>query len=299
MKRIASYNNNYHKFQSEGAKYAEITAMINGKESVYILYADKKGNFIFNMREVSAFLFAYKDVYNYEGNEVDANQSETIVFTIAIYSYKGNLIEESPFKVTFFNGVFQRWEHSFVCDGVVNLSDKAMPYFEGYPFEYSKVKGSEVERILIDDGSDLGTDENVRIIRPHCCNGFYLKWHNSKWGYSYYLFDRIGQEKLSAKSIGTLKEQLSWTDNVLELGKEGHREIKLHAQVDYADRELMKSLITSNEVYLYTGRKGQKATANDWLEVRVKGGVKETNKNNAFEQVLSLILPKEQTRTRI
>ncbi len=64
--------------------------------------------------------------------------------------------------------------------------------------------------------------------------------------------------------------------------------------MDYADRELMKSLVSSNEVYLYTGRKGHKATATDWLEVRVKGGVQETNKGNSFKQVVTLVLPKEQ-----
>ncbi len=301
MIRIASHNNNYHRFVKENASYAIIT--VNGVE--YILYPDKYGKFLFNTREVSYFLFDYKDVFNYEKNLIDKNQSKVVFFKIDIYhetdiSNTVTKIDTKNFKTTFFNGVFQRWECPSVADGVVNLSDIKMPYFEGYPFEYSEVKGADVERVLVDDGSGLGVDENVRIIRRNCCNdGYYLKWHNGKWGYSYYLFDRIGQEKLSAKSVGELREQFSWTDNGLELGKEAQREIQLFKQVDYADRELMKSLMTSNEVYLYTGRNGQKATANDWLEVRVKGGVKETNKNGTFKQVVTLLLPKEQVRSRI
>ncbi len=296
MNRIASYNNNFYRFTVAGAKYAVIK--VDSQE--FVLYCDAEGHFMFNTREFSNFLFAYKDTYNYEGNKVDDNQSKTKYFTVRAYDYNDVLMDTKSFKATFFNGVFQRWECPSVADGVVNLSDIKMPYFEGYPFEYSEVKGVNVERVLVDDGSGLGTDDNVRIIRRNCCNdGYYLKWHNGKWGYSYYLFDRIGQEKLSAKSVGELREQFSWTDNGLELGKEAQREIQLFKQVDYADRELMKSLMTSNEVYLYTGRNGQRATANDWLEVRVKGGVKETNKNGTFKQVVTLLLPKEQVRSRI
>ncbi len=304
MNKIPAFNNNYHKFTKVGTTYCVIKAL--GQK--YILYPDKDKNYIFNTKEISKFLFDYKDAFNYDESKIDTNQSKEVNFDIEFY-YKP-LFSDKPenrgtdtFKATFFNGVFQRWERPFVCDGIVNLSDEKMPYFEAYPFEYSKVQGNDVKRVLVDDGTGRMRDnidlDKLRIIRSQCCDGFYLKWHNNKWGYSYYLFDRIGQEKISPKSIGRLKEQFSWTYNRLELGKTGQREIKLFKQVDYTDRELMKSLMTSNEVYLYTGKKGQKATANDWLEVQVKGGVNETNKDNSFKQVVTLILPQEQTRKRI
>ncbi len=295
MKRVASHNNNYFEFLETESDYAIITRKDNGRE--YILYP-ASGKYIFNTIEISKFLFENKDTFNYDKNIIDVNNSKTLDFHIDCWFIDQTEMQDD-FSVTFFNGVFQRWECPFVGDGIVNLSDGKMPYFEGYPFEYSEVIGNEVKRVLVDDGSGLGTDENVRIIRPHCCEGFYLKWHNGKWGYSYYLFDRIAQERLAPKSLGNLREQFSWTDNFLELGKEGQREIKLFKLVDYADRELMKSLVTSNEVYLYTGRKGQKATANDWLEVQIKGGVQESNKGNTFKQVITVLLPQEQTRTRI
>jgi hypothetical protein len=60
----------------------------------------------------------------------------------------------------------------------------------------------------------------------------------------------------------------SWSDSTLDIGKDAQRELRVFANVPYDYRELIKSLATSNEVYLYTGEKGQTATANNWLEVR-------------------------------
>ncbi len=141
-------------------------------------------------------------------------------------------------------------------------------------------------------------DVNIRLIKNNCCqDGFYLKWHNGKWGYSYYLFNKVGRERLNPKSIGSVREYLSWSENEIEISKKGQRQIQLFAMVDYQDREMMKSLVMSNEVYLYTGLKHQKANKNLWLKVRIKGKVDETNKSKTFKQTLTLLMPNEQTRS--
>ncbi len=296
MKKLPAYNNNIHKFEMVNAHYVDISTD-NGVE--LRLYSNKDKEFRLHTATVSKYLFDFKDSYTYESDVIDDNQSKVVKFDIQGYDENGNKLDRVVLLVTFFNGVVQRWEYPEVCDGVVNLSDDKMPYFEGYPFEYSKVEGEKVKRVLVDNGSGLGTDDNVRIIRTNCCDGYYLKWHNGKWGYSYYLFDRIGKEKLGTKSVGALKELLSWADNYLEIGKDGQREITLFKQVEYEDRELMKSLVTSPEVYLYTGQRGEKASVDDWLEVRIKGGVEETNKDNTFRQIVTVILPQEQTIKRL
>lgn len=297
MSRVAAYNHNFHKFTSsipENADYAEIRY----NEVTYILQPDKDGLFLFNTYEFSRELFHYKDDYDYSSDFIDSNQSKTVVFEIKIIMIDGTE-ETSTFESTFFNGVFQRWECPFVEDGVVNLSDIEMPYFEGYPFDYSSVLDKEVKRVLVDNGSGIGNDSNVRNINRHC-EGYYLKWHNSRFGYSYYLFESVGKEQFNSKSLGNVREKLVWTDNYLELGKNAQRKLELFAFVDYKDREIMKSLAKSNEVYLYTGNRYDVANNDLWLEVSTdKIKVSETNRNNVFEQNIIINLPKEKTRTRI
>lgn len=295
MKRVASYNYNYHQFASVNADYAIITT--TGSE--YILYPDKDGNFIFNTYEYSSVLFNYSDDFDYSVTSADANQSVTNTFAIKVVKLDGTEEVLPSLEVTFFNGVFQRWECPFVEDGVVNLSEKKIPYFVGYPFEFGEVAGFNLNRILVSDGTSVGSNANVRKIEKEC-NGFYLKWHNSRWGYSYYLFEKIGKENFNTKSLGDVREQLSWTDNYFDIGKTGQRKLELFAQIDYQDRELIKSLAKSNEVYLYTGKKFEKATNENWLQVKIESmKVSETNKNNTFEQKVTISLPKEKTRTRI
>lgn len=297
--KVASHNHNYHKFTDTSANYAIITT--GGTE--HILYPDKDGVFIFNTYEYASAIFDYTDDYKYETNLIDGNQSKIVTFEIKTFDTNDTEKTQHFLTVTFFNGVKQRWECPFVEEGVVNLSEMKMPYFIGYPFEYSEVTGEVtgygVNRVLVNDGSGTGNNNNVRNISKQC-NGFYLKWHNSNWGYSYYLFEKIGKESFNTKSLGDVREQLSWTDNYFDIGKTGQRKLELFAQIDYQDRELIKSLAKSNEVYLYTGKKFEKATNENWLQVKIESmKVSETNKNNTFEQKVTISLPKEKTRTRI
>ena len=97
-----------------------------------------------------------------------------------------------------------------------------------------------------------------------------------------------------------MREHFSWTDNFLDIGKKGQRKVDVFANIDYKDRELMKSLANSNEVYLYTGRQFDRATQETWLEVKIPTmKVKETNKFGSFPQLVTFNLPQEKTRTRI
>jgi hypothetical protein len=323
--RLAAYNYNFFEFTAatpENGDYAEVVA--NG--IVYRLQPDKNGLFTFNTYEFSRELFNYKDTFDYAATTIDLNQATTIVFDIKVVLFSA-FEELSQLTLTFFNGVFQRWENPLVIDDIVNLSDGLIPYWEGYPLDVSEVISNDVVRTLISDGVTLATTisapcgigtmivGNTNIVGTICdnvpiedvikeiysaCDGIYLKWHNSKYGYSYYLFQEIGIENFNTKSLGNVKEHFSWTDRLFEMGKEGQREINIFARVDYSDREMMKSLVKSNEVYLYTGERNQLADETLWLEVETsKSKVKETNRDGIFEQPLTIKLPEEKTRTRI
>ena len=77
MKRVAAYNNNFHKFTSlvpEDADYSEISF----EDVKYILQPDKNGVFTFNTYEFSRELFEYNDVFTYDSVLEDTNQSKEI-----------------------------------------------------------------------------------------------------------------------------------------------------------------------------------------------------------------------------
>ena len=298
--KIYAYNNYFYEFTSLNivdADFCEITVL--GEEFKYILQPNKLGVFTLNTYEYSRELFNYIDELDYNFSSFsDLNQSRYITFDIKIILFDSSE-ELLNLFVYFYNGVIQRWENPFVNPEVVNLSDIKMPYFVGYPFEYSNSMYGGVLRYLVSDGSYVGSDPNVRNIDKEC-DGIYLKWHNSKYGYSYYLFGRISKEKFSVRTLGSVSEQFSTTDNLLDIGKVGVREIDVFANVIYEDRELMKSLAKSNEIYLYTGNKYDIATREMWLQVKVdRMRVVETNKNNTFDQRITIKLPVEKTRTRI
>jgi len=294
---VAAYNDNYYSFSSNNpldADYCVITA--EGIE--YILQPDKNGIFTYNTYEFARELFVYEDGFDYASSQVDINQFKEITINIKIVLLNGQE-ELDALTIVFYNCVFQNWEYPFKEDGFTNLSEAKMPYFVGYPFEYSSYLTEEVTRTLVDDGSGIGLDENVRNIETNC-DGVFIKFHNSKYGYSYYLFESVSKERFRTKSIGNLKEPFSWTDNYLDIGKDGQRKMEVFAYVDYNDREIIKALAKSNEIYLYTGNKGDAADETKWLKVKVdKMNIDETNKNNTFPQRVVINLPQEKTRTRI
>ena len=297
--KISAFNNNYYDFSAIvplDGDFAEIE--VDG--IIYILQPNKDGLFSYNTYEYSRELFSYQDSFDYTTTVLaDINQSITKIFNIKIVLL--DAVEElSTLTLTFFNGSKQRWESPFVIDGVVNFSENVgMPYYVGYPFEYSLVLNNDVQRILVDNGSSSGVDSEIRTIQKDC-GGIYLKWHNSNFGYSYYLLERIGKEKFSTKSLGNVSEHFSWTDNELDIGKKGQRKLSLFSKVEYVDRELIKSLQKSNEVYLYTGQMGDVATKDNWLEVKISNSkLTETNKDSVFDFLVIVDLPQEKMRTRI
>lgn len=296
---IAAYNYNAYQFTSTiplDADYCEVRLAL-GDEPYYILKPDVIGQFTFDTYEFSRHIFEHYDSFLYDATFTDTNQFREVTFYLNIVNLDGST-EQQTFTPTFFNGTKQRWEDRFVTDGVINLSELRMPYWNGYPFDYSSVVNGEVVRTLVDNGLGGGSDPNVRVINP-ICKGYYLKWHNSSYGYSYYLFSGVGKERFAPKSIGTIRENFTWTDNYLEIGKVGQRELSIMTNVPYEDRELMKSLSKSDQVYLYTLDQFQAASSNSWLPVQIDMTVKESNRYNSFEQVVKIYLPEEQTVKRL
>ena len=290
---VWAYNHNYYTFQASTPSNGDYSVITYG-DIEYVLYPDNLGVFTFDTFEFSRELFNYKDVFDYNSNYVDSNQYKFISFNIEIFLLDTSDTEISTLDISFYNGVVQRWQSPNVLE---YQSDILKPiYFNGYPFDYSEINSSEVTRTLPTDLSLFNVVEDTKN-----CEGIYLKYHNGKAGYDYYLFNTYSKGNYSTTSLGNIKEKFSWTYNTFELGKKGQREILAFAKIPYEYREMMYNLADSNEVYLYTGKKEDLTDlSNKWLEVKVKSmKVQETNKESAFEQNITILLPEEKTRTRI
>ena len=298
--KLAAFNNNYHEFSSTNPLEADF-ANISIGDVFYTLQPDKHGLFQYNTYEFAKEIFNFKDDFEYIENTEGLNQFSGVTFNIDISLLDGTN-EAQSLTVDFYNGTIQRWDCVFVEEGVVNLSEDKIKVFKGYPFDYSTVTDLGLTRTFVSDGTVLVNNIDTSIMQEvdKDCEGYYLKWHNSQYGYSYYLFEPVSRESFTTKSLGDLREHFSWTDNFLDIGKKGQRKVDVFANIDYKDRELMKSLANSNEVYLYTGRQFDRATQETWLEVKIPTmKVKETNKFGSFPQLVTFNLPQEKTRTRI
>lgn len=105
--------------------------------------------------------------------------------------------------------------------------------------------------------------------------GTYLKWLNHLGGYSYFLFDQVQVDRHLIKSAGQTVNTAINERNFpfFELEKEESRRRTLEGTApDQATVNLFKSLIKSNEVYLYTGEKGDQADETTWMKVKVADG---------------------------
>lgn len=294
--RISAFNYNYFEFtHTSPFDYCDVL-IGNFRYRLYPI----NGVYLFNLYEHTKQLFEFKDNVDYSdlSSPIDINQSTTMNFVVGIDTGVSiDYADQYFFNV--FNGVFERWEDLLMPSGHVLISE-TIPVWDGYPLDYSLQVTNDISRVIVNDGLNYYATPFTNMI-PADCGGYYLKFHNGRFGYSYYLFSHNAKETFKTKSIGKLREQFSWTDNYLDIGKKGQRKIDLFQYIPYEHREIIKALASSNEVYLYTGEQfSQPAADNYWLEVMLESTtVSETNKENTFSFTAKISLPQEQTRTRI
>lgn len=128
---------------------------------------------------------------------------------------------------------------------------------------------------------------------PKC--GTYLKWLNNLGGYSYWLFSPIQQDDHNIGDNGlTLNSAIDernfrWFEE--EKTEIIRRTIESRA-IDADEIELFKTLIRSNEVYLFTGEFAETADADDWITIKVVPNTYTfKNKINAVQFSVQIELP--------
>lgn len=170
----------------------------------------------------------------------------------------------------------------------------------GYPHSVSILQFSGITRHLDHDGIstyDLVCDYEI----VEGCSGVYLKWLDLG-AYQYWLFNPQYKDSYSVKGIGdtvnNYDSRLSAISRVDSRGVKVEPTKRITAKIDSSYMDHLLGLISSPEVYLYTGE--QYSGDNSWLKVKVKNGSFEgvNSKYNSIDFSATLELPELYTVTR-
>lgn len=134
------------------------------------------------------------------------------------------------------------------------------------------------------------------------CTGHYIKWVNDLGGWSYWLFP-FGNRNRKTKDLGELNNDFYNLDETispsLQLGKTSNDTIQITSDIVNNEQSLLlRTVIDSPKIYLFTGQPFAKANFNDWIEVslntsdvRIENAKEKLNKFN-----FTLELPQRNTR---
>ena len=149
-----------------------------------------------------------------------------------------------------------------------------IPVWGGYPIDYYYFNSSK----LMEKSNVIPvTYKEQRKIKG--CDPLYIKFLNSKGGYSYWLFETWEYE-VSSKNIGVVKS----TERIKDLGNESESLISVISKVPKRYMPLMFDLADSQEIYIYKG-KALYESNDTWYQVTSKNNKVSQNKFNTNEKV--------------
>jgi hypothetical protein len=141
-------------------------------------------------------------------------------------------------------------------------------------------------------------DKFLYIDKEDVCSGVYVKWFNNYGGYSYWLFPNFAKRDMSMRNIGELNqdfENLSNTNSqVTQIGIEAGERLTVNSdKLKEEEFNLLKTILTSPKIYLFTGEPFSQNDAMDWMEVRLATTSQTTRnyKGQALDITLNLELP--------
>jgi hypothetical protein len=145
----------------------------------------------------------------------------------------------------------------FISDGDSNVTlEDYLPLVQGY------------NELVTDSGNYI----EVTKIDSQC--GIYLKWLNQYGEYNYWLFNNQNKVDKRIRNLGEINNDFFNKENTIsqsqQLGKQSFDSFTVKA--DYLksdDMDLLKGILTSSKVYLFTGTQFTRNSFNDWLEINI------------------------------
>ena len=145
----------------------------------------------------------------------------------------------------------------FISDGDTSVTlEDYLPLVEGY------------NELVTDAGNYIDLTKVV----SQC--GVYLKWLNQYGGYNYWLFNNQNKIDKRIRNLGEINNDFSNKETTVsqskQLGKQSFDTFTVKADfLKIDDMDLLKGLLTSPKVYLFTGTQFSRNSFNDWLEINI------------------------------
>lgn len=110
------------------------------------------------------------------------------------------------------------------------------------------------------------------LVEDANCNPVYLRWKNSLGGWDYYLFEIRQYEDLKTDSSDLYQTNVTDLSTATEylnvIKKEGRKIVKCGTEtIKEYEFDLIKEIIYSPKVQLFTGTAGDTSTYNDWQTI--------------------------------
>jgi len=208
-------------------------------------------------------------------------------------------------------------------------------YWVGYPFEIDFYKRADVFTLIKNDlTNDITTPSKIvrlffsdgilntelqayfpkfrinekevfiDVIEPQCYNNkIYIKYLNSLGGWNYYLFNNYN-EQLTTKDLGELFNDYNNVEDTvsktLQVGKTSISTLEVTTDaIEYEEALLLRDLLDSPKVYLFTGQPNTASNYNDWVEVAINNNSYSlyNSKLNKTIYNFKIELPTNTTRT--
>lgn len=245
----------------------------------------------FNLSTIAKGLFSepkHNENYNSTSQiEIPTNANKLIIELE--FNYENGTIETRSIEKTFVRGgdysTYDLMTNRVVQSGALLQNASRVPRWRGYPvasYHFTNEK-KIVKRNLNHSGLVTNAFE---LMRAKTCDGAYVKFLNSKGGYSYWLF-----EDWKNTSENDYLGYTTGMRDITDLGSEAEFEFEAFTKVPLRYLGLMTDLIYSKEIYLYLNNGSQ--GKDDWKRIVVKSGNKIEQKRKSvaygitikFEQV--------------
>lgn len=234
----------------------------------------------FNISPIAKSLFSEpKHNINYNSTsqlEIPTNANKLLIELE--FNYENGTTETRNIEKTFIRGGEYSNDYDLLTNKMIqsgSLLQNALrvPRWNGYPVASYHLTNDKkiVKRNLNYKGIE---QHNFELMRAKTCDGAYIKFLNSKGGYSYWLF-----EDWKNTSENDYFGYTAGMRDITDLGSEAEFEFEAFTKVPSRYLGLMTDLIYSKEIYLYLNNGAQGKGA--WKRIVIKSGNKIEQKRKA------------------
>ena len=251
------------------------------------------------------FLSGVEQIKDYKKNEVQSTSGEIVLLPLypeTNNKYYAKYSEGYPFDISFLrrgNDTLQPIE-LVNNTNLLNFDFASKTTLTRLFFSDGRIDESINDFLPIALGINeiSWLDKFIYIEKEDVCSGVYVKWFNQYGGYSYWLFPNFAKYTQSMRNIAELDqdtENLSDTNSqVTQIGIEAGEKLTVNSDKLRPEQfNLLKSILTSPKIYLFTGEPFSQSDATDWMEVKLSTTSQTTRnyKGQPLDITLDLELP--------